>query len=166
MNKSDIPLNDRLMFRRQKPASVMVWDEVTFIWEKTPLIFIEEGVKVNQHVYLDLFKNKLVPWINATLGESGIILQQDRATSHTANSLLEWCKRNMTGSCPKELWPTSSPDLNPMDFANWSILESKACFSNHPNIVALKNREKACWNEISEETERAHLVKFLTDWDV
>ena len=42
-----------------------------------------------------------------------------------------------------------------MDFAIWSILESKACSSNHPTIGAIKNRLKACWDEISEETVRA-----------
>ena len=67
-------------------------------------IFIEEEVTVNQHVYLDLLKNKLVPWINATFGETGIILQQDGATSHRANRVQEWCKRNMTGFWPKELY--------------------------------------------------------------
>ena len=35
----------------------------------------------------------------------------------------------MTGFWLKELKPPSSPDLNPMDFAIWSILESKACSS-------------------------------------
>ena len=110
---------------------------------------------MNQHVYLDLLKNKLVPWINATFGESGNILQHDGATSHTANRVWEWCKRNMTGFWPKELWNPSSPDLSSMDFAVWSILESKACSSNHPNLGALKNRLKACWDEISEETVRA-----------
>ena len=138
MNKSDIPLNDMLMFRRRKPASFMAWARVTSTGEKTPLIFIEERVKVNQHMYLDLLKNKLVPWINATFGESGNILQQDGATSHTANRVQECSKRNMTGYWPKELWPPSFPDLNPIDFAIWSILESKTCSSNHPNIGALK----------------------------
>ena len=42
-----------------------------------------------------------------------------------------------------------------MDFSIWSILESKACSSNHQNIAAQKNRVKACWGEISEETVRA-----------
>ena len=152
VNKSDIPLNDKLMFRRQKLASVMVWAEVTSTGEKTLLIFIEEGVKVNQHVYLNLLKNKLVPWINATFGESEIILQQDGATFHTANCVQEWCKRNMTGFWPKELGPPSSPDPNSKNFAIQSIMESKACSSHHPNIGALKNRLKACWDEISEET--------------
>ena len=76
----------------------MVWAVVTYTGKKTPLIFIEEEVEVNQHVCLDLLKNKLVSCINATFGESGIILQQDGATSYTANRVQEWCKRNMTGS--------------------------------------------------------------------
>ena len=61
----------------------------------------------------------------------------------------------MTGFWQKKLWPPSSPDLNHMDFAIWSILESKACSSNPPNIGALKNRLKAFWSEISEETVHA-----------
>ena len=52
---------------------------------------------MNQHVYLDLLKKNLVRWINATFGESGIILQQDGATFHTTNRVQEWGKRNMTG---------------------------------------------------------------------
>ena len=63
----------------------MAWALVTSTGENTPFIFIEKGVKVNQHEYLDLLKNKLVPWINATFGESGIILQHNEAKSHTAN---------------------------------------------------------------------------------
>ena len=110
---------------------------------------------MNQHVYLDLLKNKFVAWVNATFGESGIILQQDGATSHTANCAQEWCKRNMTEFWQKELWPPSSPGLNPMDFAIWSIQEGKVCSSSNLNIGAVKNRLKACWDEISEETVRA-----------
>ena len=117
VNKGGIPLIDRLMFRRRKPASVMVWAGVTSTGQKTPLIFIEEGVKVNQHVYLDMLKNKLVPCIKTTFRESGIIYQQDGSMSHTANRVQEWCKRNMTGFWLTELWPPSSPGLHSMDFA-------------------------------------------------
>jgi len=51
---------------------------------KTPLIFIEEGVKVNQHVYLTMLKDKVVPWMNALSLDDGLTLQQYGATSHTA----------------------------------------------------------------------------------
>ena len=46
----DIPVDQRTVFKRQSPASVMVWAGVTSDGRKTPLIFIEEGVKVNQNV--------------------------------------------------------------------------------------------------------------------
>ena len=141
------------MFQRQKPASVMVWGGVTSTDEKTPLIFIEEGIKVSQHVYLKMLKEKLVPWIDVTFREDGITLQQDGATSHTANLVQEWCKENMAEFWPKELWPPSSPDLNPMDFVVWSILESKACSSNYSSIEALKAKLCTCWDKISPETK-------------
>ena len=68
-------------------------------------------------MYLEQLRDKLVPWVNTMFGESGITLQQDGATSHIANLVQKWCKRNMVGFWPKELWPPSSPDLNPMHFA-------------------------------------------------
>ena len=67
---------------------------------------------MNQHVYLKLLRDKLVTWLNTTFGESGITLEQDGATSHTANLVQEWCKRNMLGFWPKDMWSTFSPDLN------------------------------------------------------
>ena len=74
-NKEDIPLNERIAHKRHKTATVMVWAGVTSTGEKTPLIFIEEGVKINQHVYLNILKKQLVHWINAIFEEFGIIPQ-------------------------------------------------------------------------------------------
>ena len=95
---------------------------------------MEEGIKINQHVYLNMLKEQLVPWINATFKESCIALQQDRATSQTVNLVQVWCTKNMASFWTKELWPPS-PDLNLMDFAVWSILESNACSFYHPRVT-------------------------------
>ena len=62
----------------------MVWAGVTSTGLKTPLIFIEDGVKINQHVYLKMLKDKVVPWVRKVTGNEGITFQQDGATSHTA----------------------------------------------------------------------------------
>ena len=129
--------------KRQKPASVMVWAGVTSTDEKTPLIFIEEEVENNQHVYLNMLKEQLVPWINATFKESGINLQQDGATPHTANLVHVWCSKNTAGFWTKESWPPS-PDLNLMDFAVWSILDSNACSSYHPSVTSIKTKLRHC----------------------
>ena len=89
--KGDIPVNEQIAYQRQKTASVMVWAGVTSTSEKTPLIFIEEGLKINQHVYLKLLKGQLIPWINRAF-ETGITLQQGTATSYIANVFQDRCK--------------------------------------------------------------------------
>ena len=88
-----IPANKRKVFRIQKPASVMVW---TAISEKgkSPLVFVSSGVKVNkessgvkvnQELYTrDILERVLIPWCKSLNGEDNLTLQQDRATSHTA----------------------------------------------------------------------------------
>ena len=61
----DIPIEARTSSRRQNPTSVMIWAGVTSDGRKTPLIFINEGIKVNQWVYWDMLASKVLPWINS-----------------------------------------------------------------------------------------------------
>ena len=36
------------------------------------------------------------------------------------------------------LWPPSSPDLNPLDYTIWGVLENKTNATSHPKIGSLK----------------------------
>ena len=49
------------------------------------------------------------------------------------------------------LWPPSSPDLNPLDYAIWGVLENKTNVTSHRNIGSLKNAIEEEWNKMSEE---------------
>ena len=62
-------------------------------------------------------------------------------------AFLQWMSIVMTSG-----QPPNSPDLNPLDYAVWSILMEKACAKPHPNIESLKRALKKAWNEISLET--------------
>ena len=157
--KESIPVELRTAFRRQKPSSVMVWAGVTLSGMKTLLIFVEDGVKINQHVYLNMLKDKVVPWMNSLSLDDGLTLQQDGATAHTAKMVQEWCKEHFKAFWPKDIWPPSSPDLNPMDFGIWSILEQKACKVSHSSVVVLKQKLTESWDEIDFETVRATCVQ-------
>lgn len=114
--KEDIPVELQTAFRRQKPPSVMVWAGVTTDGKKTPLIFIEEGVKVDQGVYLHLLSEEVVPWVEEQYPNGRMIFQQDGAPAHTSKVVQDFCLDMFPDFWPKELWPPSSPDLNPMDF--------------------------------------------------
>ena len=49
------------------------------------------------------------------------------------------------------LWPPSSPNLNPLDYAMWGILENKTNTTSHPNIGLLKTAIEQEWNKMSEK---------------
>ena len=60
----------------------------------------------------------------------------------------------MAGFWAKDLWPPTSPDLNTMDFAIWSILESNSISSSHQSVT-LKAKLRDFWDKISPETIHA-----------
>ena len=100
-----IPEKHRISFKRQKPSSVMVWVGVTSSGHKTSLVFIQEGVKINQHIYLSLLKDTVVPWEEKTFGDAGVTLQQDGATSHSAKTVQAFCKQHFKGFWSKNFGP-------------------------------------------------------------
>ena len=44
-----------------------------------------------------------------------------------------------------------SPDLKPLDYFIWDILDNKTNTTSHPNISSLKAAIEEEWNKISEE---------------
>ena len=82
-----------------------------------------------------MLEEKVLPWVQEVVGEQKVTLQQDGGTSHTANSVQAWCRCNFKGFWEKELWPPSSPDLNPMDFGLWSIKTILLIMVYYYNII-------------------------------
>ena len=59
---------------------------------------------------------------------------------------------NAKTKSPKiSLWSSSSPVLNPLDYAIWGVLENKTNATSHPNIGSLKTAIVEKWNKMSEE---------------
>ncbi|CAD6196840.1 unnamed protein product [Caenorhabditis auriculariae] len=95
------------------PASVMVFAGITAD-DKTPLIFVDPGVKVNQVYY----RAKTAP-PPPRQRDSRVVSRQFSEFISAAD------------------WPASSPDLNPMDYAVWIYLTEKVSSKNYPSIKAL-----------------------------
>ena len=149
----DLSVNVRSHLRRQKPASVMVWAAVASDGTKSPLIVIDEGVKVNSQVYLNMLQEKVFPWLTESFG-TNFIFTQDGAPAQTANVTQKWCNDHFQGFWDKTMWPPSSPDINPMDFAIWSILESEVSTRSYPNLDSLKAAIRSAWAKLDEEVVR------------
>ena len=98
-SKDSIPVNMRLTLQTQKPASVMVWggvlSPVTGTGLKTPLVFIDEGVKINKDTYLKLLKKKFVAIDQFNIWRRWNHPSTRWSTLHMANLVQNWCKNNM-----------------------------------------------------------------------
>jgi inhibitor of nuclear factor kappa-B kinase subunit alpha len=161
-NVSDIPPGKNIRQRTQHPASVMVWAGVSDKG-KTPLVFIPEGVKVNKEIHISLILEQHVKPLTSTMFNSGRwTFQQDSAPSHRAKATQDWCGANLPNFISTVDWPASSPDLNPLDYGIWSILEQKACAINHSSVSQLKRSLTKAWEEIPVETVRATISQWRT----
>ena len=60
--------------------------------------------------------------------------QQDGAKSHGVKMTQQFLKDNMAKLWAKGVWPTSSPDLNLLNYSIWSVVESTACKKAHSSL--------------------------------
>ncbi|KAI6656176.1 hypothetical protein LOD99_1509 [Oopsacas minuta] len=141
--------------RVQKPLSVMVWAGISAVG-RTPLIFGPAGVKINSTTYRDLILEPIVKNLSQTMFNGGsFVFQQDGAPAHTSNVTQTWLQSNIPCFIEKEQWPPYSPDLNPMDYSVWSILESRVCAKSHKSIDSLKRKLREEWEKIPQDVLRA-----------
>lgn len=155
-------LGQRVVTRKQGPASVMVWAGVT-AEGRTPLVFIDQGVKVNQQVYRKkVLNDALLPWARKQFGSRPWTFQQDSAPSHKAIATQQFLRKRVPRLISSQEWPPYSPDLNPMDFSIWSILEAKVGTKKHASVEALKKCLQHEWAKIPQSHIRSACDAFIT----
>ena len=88
-------------------------------------IFIEPGVKINGRYYRDvLLAQHLLPAITELSGEF-FIFQQDSAPAHRAYDTVEMLRRETPAFIAPSVWPPNSPDLNPVDYKIWRVMQDR-----------------------------------------
>jgi len=116
----------------------------------TELIFIEPGVKINGAYYRDeLLTKHLLPAIKELSGDY-FILQQDSAPAHRARETVELLSRETPDFITPLLWPPNSPDLNPVDYKVWSVLQERVYRSQIRDVEHLKVRLVEEWSLFSQ----------------
>ncbi len=122
--------------KRKFPTSIHILLLVSSEGHVMPPHYFSENV--NKEVYLDILWSKVKPWIEETAGEKPYIFQQDSAPAHTSHIVQNWLSDNMQMFWSKEFWPPNSPDLNPMDYYMWGMLERESNKVCHPTAESLR----------------------------
>ncbi|KAI6656076.1 hypothetical protein LOD99_11337 [Oopsacas minuta] len=89
------------------------------------------------------------------------VFQQDSARAHNAKATQKWCKTNFPGVISSEKWPPCSPDLNPLDFSIWSILEERVNAKPHRSVEVLKRTLLRERSKIPDEHVCASVDSFI-----
>ena len=109
-------------------------------------------------------KDHLLPWIKANFDEDDyIVFQQDGAPCHTSKRTQAWLTENLN-FWSKELWPPSSPDLNPLDYSIWAYVQDRACQHAHPNENSLKSSIRKAWAQCQHRILRPYVPDFGLVW--
>jgi DDE superfamily endonuclease len=82
----------------------------------------------------------LLPDIRWTSQGEFFVFQQDGAPAHRARDTVSFLERETPDFIPPTLWPPNSPDLNPVDYSIWSVLQEKVYHSRIANVDELKTR--------------------------
>ena len=121
--------------------SVMVSVAVSLIGT-TELMFIEPGVKINGAYYrYVLLGQHLLPPIHSIARDFFIY----NAPAHRAGDTVAFLSRNTPDFISPLLWLTNSPDLNPVDYDVWGVLQQSVYHSRIRDVDHLKQRLIEKW---------------------
>ena len=129
----------------------MVWAGV-LSKDKTPLVFIPPGTRVNAKYYQnDIIRKVVIPWGKKVFGRRQWTFQQDGAPAHSAKATISLLKKEIPNVWCKGVWPPYSPDLNPMDYSIWGNLSAALQGKRFATVKALKYALLKAWDRITPE---------------
>jgi len=79
------------------------------------------------------------------VGRVSFIFQQDSAPAHRARDTVWLLELAMPAFNSPDLWPPNSPDLNPVDYKIWSVVQQRVYQSRMHNTDELKQRLVHVW---------------------
>jgi len=108
---------------------------------------VNPGVKVNGQYYRDILLTRdLMPDIKQY--SDYFTFQHDGAPAHRARETVELLKLEMPDFITP--WPPNSPDLNPVDYKIWGILEERVYKTSSKDVDELRCRIAEEWDKLDQ----------------
>ena len=138
------PANIKYTPVKKFESKLLVW---VVISERgiSPPIFQKSGLAVNQTIYLKFIKRGVIPFINKHHSDGNYKFWPDLASSHYANSVVNYMNAQNVKFVQKQENPANVPEVRPIeDF--WSILKGKVYENGWraENLDLLRNKIRLC----------------------
>jgi hypothetical protein len=146
--KKDITGARLLRTRPTFSKSIMVSVGVSALG-RTSIHFVDPGVKINGQYYRDvLLMQGLLPDIRTF--SDYYTFQQDGAPAHRARETVDLLGNETPDFIPPTLWPPNSPDLNPVDYSIWSVMQERVYRTKVRDIEDLRQRIVQVWDDFDQ----------------
>jgi len=156
--KKNIPVSCLLRTRSTFSKSIMVSVGVSALG-RTAIHFVDPGVKFNGEYYRDiLLMQKLLPDIREF--SEYYTFQQDGVPAHRARDTVELLTKKTPDFIPHTLWPPNSPDLNPVDYKIWGVMQEKVYKTKVHNVGELHRRITQAWDEFDQTVINAAISQW------
>ena len=111
---------------------------------------MNHGVKINGTYYRDVvLKQNMFPTIRRVSGDV-FVFQQDNAPAHHARETVELLHRETQQFIGPDLWPANSPDLNPVDYRIWGLIQERVYQTAIHDTDELKQRLISVWADLKQ----------------
>jgi len=126
---------ERLLRTRSTFSKSVMESVAVSVLGTTKLMFIEPGVKINGAYYRDvLLGQHLLPAIRSVTRDFFTY----NVLAHRAGDTMEFLSRNTPDFISPLPWPPNSPDLNPLDYEVWGVLQQRVYHSRIRDVDHLK----------------------------
>ena len=93
---------------------------------------------------------ELLPAIRSIAGEL-YVFQQDSAPAHRARLTVELLRRETPDFIAPDMWPPNSPDLNPVDYRIWGLMQERVYRSPIRDVAELRKRLMDTWARFQQD---------------
>jgi len=107
---------------------------------------VNHGIKINGKYYREtLLKEELLPDMRNI--SDYFIFQQDNAPARRGKETVDLSTETPAFILPTH-WPPKCPDLNPVDYTVWSVLQEQVYKVNVNDVDELRQRIQSVWDEL------------------
>jgi len=95
-------------------------------------------------------KQQMLP-VMRRIAQDVFVFQQDSAPAHRACETVQLLQQQTPGFISPDLWPPNSPELNPVDYRIWGLMQERVYKTAVPDVSQLKQRLIDTWSSLSQD---------------